>query len=398
MIGLGSRRWRPQTLAGHKREQGVRAEALVTEVEHRSALAGVRGLGRAGIPVLAVGSHPLAGGLWSRFASAHAVGPPPSADGFLARLGELAGRYGPLVVYPGTEQSLTAILQDGVAFGPDTELPFPTGAPATRLRDKRCTPDLAQEAGLQSPAILAQGTAAELRRSTFPLPCVLKSAESKGALDPARRVTDLDQLAETLAIVPDDAPLLVQEAAPGPLTAIAVVVSRDGHLVARHQQTAELLWPPTAGGSSVAVSVAPDEELARRCGRLLAAAGYWGLAHVQFMCSPRGPLLIDINLRFYGTMPLALACGVNLPAIWHAVATGGSLPSPGPYAVGVRYRRLEADLSAASHGAPQRLLSRTPGPKTGASWAPDDPISGVVVGVDSFARSALNRARKAVAR
>jgi hypothetical protein len=116
------------------------------------------------------------------------------------------------------------------------------------------------------------------------------------------------------------------------------------------------------------------------------------------MSSPRGPLLIDINLRFYGTMPLALACGVNLPAVWHAVATGGPLPNPGPYAVGVRYRRLEADLSAASHGFPERLLTRTPGPKTGATWAPDDPVAGAMVGVGSFGQSALKRARDLVAR
>jgi hypothetical protein len=116
------------------------------------------------------------------------------------------------------------------------------------------------------------------------------------------------------------------------------------------------------------------------------------------MGSPRGPLLIDINLRFYGTMPLALACGVNLPAAWHAVATGAPLPSPAPYAVGVRYRRLEADLAAASHGAPRRLLRRTPGPKIGATWAPDDPLAGAMVSVDSLGRSAVERARTLIGR
>jgi predicted ATP-grasp superfamily ATP-dependent carboligase len=370
----------------------------VTEVEHRSALAGLRGLGRARIRVLAMGGYPLAGGLWSRFASARAVGPSPTAAGFVARVNELARQYGPLVVYPGTERSLTTLLQDSEALDPQAVLAFPTGAPATQLRDKRCMAGLALDAGLHSPAILAQGMAAELRGSALPLPCVVKSAGSKGALDPARFVDDPERLAAILAIVPDDEPLLVQEAVAGPLTAVAVVVSRDGRLVARHQQTAERIWPPTAGGSSAAVSVRPDEELARRSARLAAAAGYWGLAHMQFMDSARGPLLIDINPRFYGSMPLALACGVNLPAAWHAVVTGGPLPTPGPYAVGVRYRRLEADLAAASHGAPRRLLTRTPRPKIGATWAPDDPLAGAMVSVDSLGRSALERARELVAR
>ena len=51
--------------------------------------------------------------------------------------------------------------------------------------------------------------------------------------------------------------------------------------------------------------------------------GFGGLAQLQFVQAPGGaPALIDVNPRFYGSLPLALACGVNLPDAWHALVSG----------------------------------------------------------------------------
>jgi hypothetical protein len=108
-----------------------------------------------------------------------------------------------------------------------------------------------------------------------------------------------------------------------------------------------------------------------------------------------GPLLIDANLRFYGSLPLALAAGVNLPALWHAVVAGGELPAfPPPYRVGVTYRHLEHELTAAFHGRPHLLLDGPPRPRTGAMWAADDPVAGVLLA----ARAAASYAGRQAAR
>lgn len=371
-------------------------DALVTDVHHRTAVAGLRGLGRAGVRVLAVAPHWSAGGLWSRFTAARSVAPDPAAreEAFIAALQDLGRRHDGIVAYPGTEESLSAMVRHAPQLGSTLVLPFPAGSVIDRLRDKRQLLEQAQSAGLDSPRILAEATAAELLQDdALPAPCLVKSSGSKGTLDPPRRLQQVEEVRALLAELPPEEELLLQEVANGPLTAIAVVVDRDGRVVARHQQTAERLWPPDAGGSSVSVSVAPDEPLTAAIARLLAGVGFWGLAHVQFIESSRGPLLIDINPRFYGSLPLALSCGANLPAAWHDVVRGRELPAPGPYRVGIRYRRVEADIFAAVAGHPGELLRRTPSPRTGAMWAPDDPVPGVLLGLESVGTRVWRRLR-----
>jgi len=133
-------------------------------------------------------------------------------------------------------------------------------------------------------------------------------------------------------------------------------------------------WPAAAGTSSRAVTVAPDEGLIARAAGLLAGTGYAGLAQLQFLDVNGVAALIDVNPRFYGSLPLALAAGVNLPAAWHAVASDTPPPVPGPYRVGVTYRWVGADLMAARHETVRPLLRRAQRPRAGAVWSSDDPV------------------------
>ncbi|HEX8105972.1 MAG TPA: hypothetical protein VF533_25365, partial [Solirubrobacteraceae bacterium] len=83
-----------------------RVDALITEGESRTALAGARALGRAGLRPLVLGPRRDAAALWSRFTAARATGPAPGAPGFAERIGALAAAHGPLVVHPGQEDTL----------------------------------------------------------------------------------------------------------------------------------------------------------------------------------------------------------------------------------------------------------------------------------------------------
>ena len=62
---------------------------------------------------------------------------------------------------------------------------------------------------------------------------------------------------------------------------------------------------------------------------MLAELGYWGLAQVDYVETPAGYTLLDVNPRFYRCLPLAVACGTNLPALWHAVTVGRPVGAPG---------------------------------------------------------------------
>jgi predicted ATP-grasp superfamily ATP-dependent carboligase len=352
-----------------------RVDALVTDGEARAAVAGVRALGKAGLRTLVMGRRPTAPGLWSRHTTSRALGPPSHAPEFIERIAELAARHGPLVIHPAQEETLDPLIEADGRLPSEAILPYAGPGPLRLLRDKSRLAGLAEEAGLAAPATLAFGAAGVIAEAPPTAPCVVKSTGRSRTLEATRLIDSDDELAVLLASLPPDERIIVQERSDGPLVGLALVLDREGRVVAQFQQVAARLWPVGAGGSSAAVSVAPDRDLIERTAHLLRQAGHWGLAQLQFLTTSRGPALIDVNARYYGSMPLATAAGVNLAVTWQAVALGERLPEPAPYKVGVTYRWLEADIGGAlktRSRAQLRSLSGRSG--SGAMWASDDPL------------------------
>jgi len=370
-------------------------DALVTDSHVRSVIAGIRGLGRAGLEVVALGPRRSAAGRWSRYATARAVGPEVLSHPreLATRVGELAREHGPLVVYPGREEAIDALVDHPLPS--EAILPYSGPEALALLRDKPKLADLARAAGLEVPSTLLEATARELANaSSPPVPCAIKPAYSgnRNTLGGTRLFDSAEELRAVMGALPNpEEPMLVQERTGGPLTSLAVVLDRSGGLVARFQQSSTETWPAAAGASAWAVSVEPDDELASAVARMLAAAGYWGMAQVQFLRGARGPVVIDVNPRFFGSLPLALTAGVNLPAAWHQVVHDRPVAAQQPYRVGVTYRWVQADVSAALGGMPKRLLRRAPRPRAGAFWASDDPVAGALMAVDTAAEFVKRR-------
>lgn len=356
--------------------------ALVTDVHLRGAVAGLRALGRAGVPVLAVGPARTAAGLWSRHRDVAAVGPDVLEDprAFVGRIAALAETHGPLVVYPGQEASIDALLAHADLLGDRAALPYPRPEVLPPLRDKRVLAELGASAGLAAPRTLARGTAEELRSFRPVVPVLLKPAGPTSHLGTAKLARSSEELNALLDDLPPDDEVFIQERVAGQLLSLELVVGHDGTLAGRFQQRVLRTWPAEAGGVAAAVSVPVDEGLAARATRMLAGAGYVGMVQVQLVDGPEGPRLIDLNPRFYGPLPLSLACGVNLPAAWHAVVLGHDSPTPQPYKTGLAYRRLQADLVAGVRGHPRRLIARPPALAAGAMWSREDPVPGVMLG------------------
>ena len=369
-------------------------DALVTDAHIPSAVTGMRALGRAGVHVVAVGPRRTAGGLWSRYAAARTAAPDAIGNprGFAAAVARAAERHGPVVIYPGQDESIDALLD--VALPEAALLPYPDGDALAAVRDKGRAAELAAAVGLATPATLASGRAAELAAGDLPAGAVVKPRQPGGAFPSVHVADSADALRTVIATAPADEELLLQERVTGSLMAVALVVGRDGQLVRRFQQRSLRTWPEDAGISSLAVSVDPDTALVESARSLLAAAGYWGLAQLQFLDAAAGPVLIDVNTRFYGSLALALRAGVNLPAAWHAVALD---QPPGPMEdprAGATYRWFEADVLAALRGRPRHLFSRAPRPRTGPMWASDDPLPSAVFAASAIAGPITRRLRR----
>ncbi len=344
--------------------------AIVADANLSSAVAGLRALGRAGIPTVAVGPTRSAPGLWSRWATERAVCPDPVTrpDAFAEALGDLIDGSDPGFVYPGREETVDALLDATADQLRDARSPYPDADATRRIRDKRLLPELAGVSGLVAPATRAHVTGAELRDAVTELPVVVKPAAPGGALRTFCLVeceADLDRVAAKVA--PEDQ-LLIQEHVPGSQVALALVVDGGGRVVERFQHAVLRTYPAEGGGTSLAVSMAPDEELVAGAAHMLHQAGYSGFAHLDLVTARGGFCLLDVNPRFYTSLPLATHCGVNLPEAWHRVLLGDTSATNRPYRSGVGYRWLDADVRSLGR------YQRARGGGAGALWDPTDPL------------------------
>ena len=92
------------------------------------------------------------------------------------------------------------------------------------------------------------------------------------------------------------------------------VLASEGEILLsfQHERVHE---PIGGGGSSYRKSVSLSPELLSATEKLMKALNYTGVAMVEFMVNARTGawILVEINGRFWGSLPLALASGVDFP-------------------------------------------------------------------------------------
>ena len=129
--------------------------------------------------------------------------------------------------------------------------------------------------------------------------------------------------------------------------------------------------PITGGASALRESVPVDAELLGYAQRLLGELRWTGLAMVEFRVGPDGPVLMEINGRIWGSLPLAVKSGVDFP-IRLAELYLGRTPDRRdrhgrPARVGVRSRNLGLELvwiaSVLRKRAPLPVPARPPPPR-----------------------------------
>jgi hypothetical protein len=328
--------------------------------QNRSALSAVRALGRAGheVHVTTTGTTSVAG--WSRFSAARHRAPEVADPAYRDAVAELRSRHRFDVVLPASDAALLAL-----------------GWPGAPLVDKAEVARRAARAGFpRIPEELYETGAALLDRAQqLSYPVVVKPVNRRSSHDPTAWRADRPA---DLGPARDAGPVVVQRFLTDPLRAVAGVIW-NGRLRAAVHQGYLRTWPPDCGVACAAVTVAPDHTLEGRLPALL--EGYDGIFQVQLL----GDHVIDINPRVYGSMPLAVRAGVNLPDITCRLScgTGADLGTELLRAqVGTAYRWVEGDLKhlrdAVRRGAMSRRQAlRAAAPHRGVAHgdvAIDDPV------------------------
>ena len=279
----------------------------------RSALAATRALGVAGVDVI--------------------VG--------VGRNGELAARSRHCArsvrVPDSTHPDFASAVRERMAEH-DVDLVFVTSdigmcqldLPGAELVDKRNLATRAAEAGIDHPTTEFVESVHDLANRPVDFPVVVKPVV--GSVPAVR----LDGPEDIVELDPNFGAIAVQPFLDGSLEAVAGVVW-GGTLRAVVHQRYSRTWPVECGTASAAFTVEPDVEREQKLLELLGS--HQGIFQAQFLDGH----LIDVNPRPYGSMPLALAAGLNLPSLVVELAEGGQGTAVRRATVGVPYRWLEGD-------------------------------------------------------
>ena len=344
---------------------------LVTDAGRPSALAVIRSLGRAGWRVVAASSDRVSPALHSRYTAARVRYPKPHHDPAGTVEGVLCAvrRHHVELVVPVTDDVILPLAAARHRFEGVATLAVADDAALAAAADKLATIRLARAQGIAVPRTLAVDELglepAVVAAGDLGWPVVVKPRRSytyASGTRPQRRwvsyAFDEAELRHRLVAAGDGA--LLQEHHPGTGVGVGLLADHGRPLAAfQHRRVRE--FPLTGGASSCRVSEPVDPTLLAAATTLLGAMGWTGLAMVEFRVGHGEPVLMEINGRIWGALPLAVASGMDFPARLAALHLDGTSPQGGQpdvdYRVGVCTSDLDGErawLAAVLRGVPLR--------------------------------------------
>jgi len=306
---------------------------LVLDADSQAGLCVVRSLGKRGVPVTAASDAARSLGALSKFSTDAVVHQPPTEapDAFIDRLVTVLDDGDYFAVLPVTDATTRVVSQRKAALeATGATVGVPDWDRAKLAYDKALTFDIAEPLSVPTPATYAPERLADVDRlaDDIEYPVVVKSRskhvpDSAGQLHLHRvgddsyaagptelRATYRDVMSKNDHL--DAAPPIVQEYVPGKTTT-TVAVADDGELLAWFQER-RLRTTPASGGNSTVIRGMRDRRMRDHAAAVLDALSWTGPAQVEFMQAPDGRYyLIEVNGRYWGSVPLAVDSGVDGP-------------------------------------------------------------------------------------
>ena len=170
------------------------------------------------------------------------------------------------------------------------------------------------------------------------LPLVIKPRKGAGSLGVkiVNNVKDVMRLRKDLAEksskndyqsfkIYDDSDPLIQEFIEGPIVD-ACVIADHGEIKAMVTQERLKTLPPQ-GGYGVMNKTIMVPEVKKMAEWLITGLGWHGLAQVEFKYNPRDATyrLMEINPKFWGTLAISVAAGVDFPYMAYQMAKGDDI-------------------------------------------------------------------------
>lgn len=317
------------------------------EMDDRKTLCAVRSLGRAGFDVTIASDAFEGRSFHSRYGRSRVLIPRPEGDAgsFIEALREQIEREGYDVLLPTTDLTTIMLSRHAESLDDLAALPVPPRAASALCKDKMQLADFAVENGIEVPkthCVLSEDLLRELSE-TRDYPMIFKPRKGSGGVG-TRLVQDMGELLDAYRQLPgagedvfDFTRPLVQEFVPGSVHEVNALFNR-GEPRALLTQRRILKYPRFGAGIYNETTNEPD--LKEHAVMLLSALNWHGPAQVEFLRHEKTgkPFLLEVNGRFWGTMDLSVAAGMDFPVLACRMARDGDIPEQMEYRVGLRYR------------------------------------------------------------
>lgn len=330
---------------------GKDKKVLVFGDDSRSFLATVRSLGQAGYIVDAAPFDLTSPALRSRYLNKIVRLPPYSVapSSWVEILFGLIDENGYDVIVPCDERALIPLNIERRKLEEKTLIAIPSEDNIEVLFDKVKTRELAVSVGVP----VAQGqtikTKADIKSfaEEYGFPLLLKPGQSyyphklfqRQSVTVVRNEEDVDA-----SRLDESVDWFVECFWPGKGVGVSIL-AQDGQLIKafQHERVRE---PKKGGGSSYRFSSPLRKDLLKACDRMVGALSYTGVAMFEFRCSEDSYdfILLEVNARPWGSLPLAISSGVDFPKLWVDVLLNHRVKSNFLYKHHMYGRNLLADL------------------------------------------------------
>lgn len=335
------------------------APALILDGSLQSALAATRSLARHGVRVLCGAERSSAMALHSKYVFDHFTYSSPLRDvnGFLDDLEAfLRNQPEPPVLFTFSDLTFLPIVRQRERFESLIRFPVNSSDSIEIAFDKSKTCQLADQLQVPIPKTFLASSFAEAEKvltSEISYPCILKPRhsciwkKSVGEWGKVRAATNVEE-AKTMwqeMLTRFDEPPLIQERIEGEEFGIFFLAD-NGKLLATFAHHRLRSFDVSGGASVLRESIDPPADLLEYSQRLIESLHWTGPIMVEWKrdAKTQTPMLMEINGRFWGSLPLAIASGVDFPWLVYQRVTTGKIDEVPAFMRGIRSRQLLGDV------------------------------------------------------
>lgn len=320
------------------------ADAIILDGHLKSALAAARSLARAGIRVRCGAVRTSALALHSRACASSFIYPDPlrDLDGFITAVNREATAGS--VIYPFSDRTALALSRHRERLVPGVHLLMPDADTVESVFDKSRFPVIAGECGVPTP---------ETIQAPEEFPVVIKprfncfwhgnagvSASTMIAFDRNDADDTIDAMRRRIGEIP-----MLQRWVPGKEYGVTVLC-RVGEIVAMSAHRRLRSLSPLGGASTAKETIEIPEAFRGPVERIVQKLSWTGPAMFEFRGNPDGQfVLLEMNGRFWGSLPLAVIAGTDFPLLAFQMATDQPLTGRRSGRVGVSSRHFMGDVA-----------------------------------------------------